>query len=150
MGQMLILGMILLQTMRLDPSDDVRAAVEKFGQAYVAADVEVLGSLLADPYLHVNGGTGTVLNEASWLAWIETRREALDDGSLVIETYEVEDLVIRMRRDSAIVLGIVRSTGVENGVAFDTAIRFSNLWVLEGEDWKRALFHDSVLPRASD
>ena len=150
MNTLLITGMILLQTMRLDPSDDVKAAVQSFGEAYVAADVVVLESLLADPYMHVDGSSGTVVDCATWLDWVATQRSALDNGTLVIESYEVEDLIVRMRRDSAITTGIVRSTGVRDGEPFATAIRFTNLWVLEGEEWKRALFHDSALPEAED
>ena len=146
MNTLLITGMILLQTMRLDPSDDVKAAVQVFGEAYVTADVVALESLLADPYLHVNGATGTVIGGEAWLGWVATQHDALEAGTLVIESYEIEDLLIRMRKDSSIVTGIVRSSGVRDGEPFRAAIRFTNLWVLEGDEWKRALFHDSAIP----
>ena len=146
MNTLLLTGMILLQTMRLDPTDDVKAAMDRFSDAYVAADVAVLGSLLADPYLHVNGATGTVIDDQAWLAWVATQHDALESGALVIESYEIEDLLIRMRKDSSIVTGIVRSSGVRDGEPFRTAVRFTNLWVLEGKEWKRALFHDSAIP----
>ena len=143
---LLISGLILLQGMRLDPSDAVRTAIDEFAEAYVRADVEALDELLADPYLHVNGSSGTVVGREEWLDWVAGRHDALADGSLVIDSYEVVDLTIRMRRSSANVTGIVRSAGSVDGVPFAREVRFTNVWVLEGEQWKRAMFHDSALP----
>ena len=146
MKTLLITGMILFQSMRLDPSDAVRTAIDEFAEAYVAADVVALDALLADPYLHVNGGSGTVIGRDEWLAWVATEREALDAGSLVIDTYEIKDLTIRMRRDSANVTGVVSTSGIRDGERFDREIRFTNVWVKEGDAWKRAMFHDSRVP----
>lgn len=146
MKMLLIAGMIMLQGMRLDPSDAVRTAVDEFAEAYVAADVVALDALLADPYLHVNGGSGTVTGREEWLAWVGTQREALDAGTLLYDKYEIKDLTIRMRRDSAHVTGIVSTSGVRDQVPFFSEIRFTNVWVKEGDTWKRAMFHDSLVP----
>jgi ketosteroid isomerase-like protein len=143
---LLLTGLIVLQGMRLDPSDAVRAAVDDFAAAYVAADVQALDALLADPYLHVNGGSGTVIGREDWLAWVATEREALDAGFLVVDQYEIADLTIRMRRDSALLTGVVRTSGTRDGEPFSREIRFTNVWVKEGEEWRRAMFHDSEIP----
>jgi ketosteroid isomerase-like protein len=140
---LILTGLIMLQGMHLDPSDAVKAAIDEFAEAYVAADVEALDALLADPYLHVNGRSGALIGREDWLAWVATRREALENGTLVIDKYEIKDLTIRMRRDSAHVTGIVSTSGIRDRVPFFAEIRFTNVWVKEGDIWKRAMFHDS-------
>lgn len=146
MKVLLITGMILLQGMRLDPSDAVRTAIDDFAEACVAADVAALDELLADPYLHVDGASGAVLGRDAWLARVGTQAVALDAGTLVVDRYEVEDLTIRMRRDAANVTGIAITSGTRDGVPFSREIRFTNVWVKEGEAWKLAMFHDSEIP----
>ena len=148
MKTLMLTGLIMLQTMRLDPSDAVRTAIDEFAVAYATADVQALDALLADPYLHVNGGSGTVIARAEWLAWVATQRAALEAGTLIIDEYEIKDLSMRMRRDSANVTGIVSTRGSRDGVPFSREIRFTNVWVKEGEAWKRAMFHDSEIPES--
>jgi len=146
MNTLLLTGMILMQTVRLDPSDDVRAAIDHFAEAYVAADVAALDELLADPYLHVDGDTGKLLGRDEWLAWVASQRAAIDRGDLVIAGYEIGDLTIRMRRDAANVTGVLHTSGTRGGEPFERAIRFTNVWIKEGDAWKRAMFHDSAMP----
>jgi ketosteroid isomerase-like protein len=146
MKTLILTGLILMQSMRLDPSDEVRAAIDRFTEAFVSADTVALDGLLIDPYLHVNGSSGTLVGRDEWLAWMATQHEAIEAGDLVIDHYEVTDLTIRMRRDSANVTGVVRTNGIRDGEPFDREIRFTNVWVKEGEEWKRAMFHDSVVP----
>ena len=81
-----------------------------------------------------------------WLAWVATQRAALEAGTLIIDEYEIRALTIRMRRDSANVTGIVSSRGSRGGEPFSREIRFTNVWVKDGEEWKRAMFHDSEIP----
>jgi ketosteroid isomerase-like protein len=149
MNLVFVIGMMLLQTVRLDPSDEVRSVIDRFAEAYVAADVAALDSMLGDPYLHIDGATGKVVPREAWLEWNRERRQQIEAGTLVIDSYEISDLAIRMRRDSANVTGIVRSSGTREGDPFETALRFTNVWVLEGGQWQRALFHDSALPPES-
>ena len=124
----------------------VKDAVERFGRAFVKADVKALSELLAKDYVHVNGNSGKVLSKNDWLKWIATRPPLLKSRQLVIEKYEISDLEVRLFGGSAIVTGLVRSIGKRNGADFETSIRFTNVWVIEDGALKRAAFHDSAVP----
>lgn len=124
---------------------EVREAVSAFSKAYVAADVEALEDLLSDDYIHVNGGSGTVLDRESWLHWISQRRENLDAGRLLIDQYEVGNVEIRIHGETAVVVGSVISRERRNGEEFENRLRFTNVWVREAKGWRRAAFHDSPL-----
>lgn len=135
-----------LEPITSDRETAVRAAVAEFGQAFKQADVAALESLLTADYVHVNGGSGSVLSRGAWLSWIATRRSELESGALVIRDYDVEDVTVSVRGDNAFVTGVVRSRGSRNGEAFSSNVRFTNVWVSQGGAWRRASFHDSRLP----
>ena len=124
---------------------EVRAAVAKFGQAFLKADVEVLESLLTSEYIHVNGSSGNVSKRNEWLNWIESRRTELESGQLIISEYDTKDVVVKIYENVAIVTGTVYSSGNHNGEPFTSHVRFTNTWVLINGEWYRAAFHDSPL-----
>lgn len=133
----------------VDKEGEVRDAVRAFGLAYAAADTPTLRSLLADDYVHVNGGTGTVLNRDDWIEWVESRRAAMERGTLNVEDYRIEDVEISLNGSVAIVVGRVISSTREDGVLKSSEIRFSNTWVYREGAWRRALFHDSPMPKSA-
>jgi len=96
----------------------------------------------------VNGRSGNVLNRDEWLNWIESRRAKLDSGELVIKTYRVSDVEVQIYGEAAVVTGVVRSSGQRNGALFTSPVRFTNVWVKQGGEWRRAAFHDSPLPES--
>lgn len=125
---------------------EVRAAVAKFGQAFLDADGEVLGSLLTSDYIHVNGRSGNVLNRDEWLNWIQSRRLELETGQLIIDEYDTKDVAVQIYENVAIVTGAVYSSGNHNGEPFASHVRFTNTWISINGEWHRAVFHDSPLP----
>ncbi len=143
---LLLAALPVLATDAADPARAVEAAVEAFGEAFAVADVEALDALLATDYVHVNGGSGSLVSRSDWLAWIASRQTDLASGGLVIETYEVQDLRIDLHGSAAVVTGVVTSNGIERGERFASRLRFTNLWVHEDGAWRRAAFHDSPLP----
>jgi len=129
--------------------EDVREAVRTFGRAFVEADVPVVRSMLTEDYVHVNGGSGNVIDRERWLAWIASRRVELDRGDLVIDTYRVDEVKVEMHGETAIVTGVVHSTGRRRSEAFTSRIRFTNVWTEQDGVWRRAAFHDSRLPESA-
>jgi len=123
---------------------EVRAAVEAFGRAFVAADTVALRSFLGAAYMHVNGRSGTVLSKEQWLDWISSRREEQESGALRIEKYDLEELRVEIYDQTAVVTGIADSRGTHHGEAFASRVRFTNVWVFD-RSWRRVAFHDSPL-----
>lgn len=125
---------------------ELQKAVDSFGLAYREADIPVLRELLAEDYVHVNGTSGSVLNQDDWLAWIESRHTQIGKGELQITEYRVEDVKTVIHGDTAIVTGKVFSSQVSSGEVTNSKIRFTNTWLYRDQKWLRAAFHDSALP----
>jgi ketosteroid isomerase-like protein len=132
-------------TEEVDRETEVRAAVSDFGQAYIEADVPILRSSLTDNYMHVNGSSGKVLGRDEWLKWVESRRTDLENGTLVISDYRIEDVKVVLYGETAVVTGSVFSSESRDGNPVTTQIRFTNVWILHEGIWRRAAFHDSPM-----
>lgn len=124
----------------------VRNAVNAFGQAFLQADADKLATLLTTDYIHINGGSGNVLNRDEWLGWVASRREELDRETLVVTDYTIADLKVELDGDTAIVTGVASLSGSRNGDPVASRVRFSNVWLFRDGAWRRAAFHDSPLP----
>lgn len=135
-----------------EPDSLHRLALERalgaFRAAFLRADEKVLDTLLADHYIHTNGGTGSVQDKARWLEYIRTRRAELASGRLRVDRYESTDVMIRWHSDgeAAVVSSKVVSEGSRDGRPFATRLQVTQVWVRSGGQWRRAAFHDSPLP----
>lgn len=129
----------------INQENEVRAAVERFGQAYRDADVDTLKALLTRDYVHVNGNSGSRIDREQWLAWVASQRDLLDEGELLVEAYQVYDVQVDLYGSTAIVTGSVRSNGIRSGEAFSVNVRFTNVWIKQDGVWRRAAFHDSPI-----
>ena len=130
----------------VDREVELRKAVDTFGRAFLEADVPSLRLLLTDNYVHVNGGSGNVLNRTDWLNWVESRRAQIDSKELQITEYRIEDVRTVIHGDTAIVIGTIFSSQVTGGKVGTSRIRFSNTWLYRDAKWLRAAFHDSPVP----
>jgi len=131
-----------------DREQEVRSAFSRFSAAFQSADIATLDNLLTENYRHVNGSSGNVINKDQWLAWLASRGAEIQNGDFSYEDYEVEDLQVELYGDMAVVIGVARANGVRNGEPFTMALAFTNVWVKQNGDWRRAAFHDSSLPGA--
>jgi|SRR5688572_18613510 ketosteroid isomerase-like protein len=127
----------------VEGQQQIRNAVEKFSKAFVEADVFILDSLLSEDYLHTNSN-GSILNKQQWLKYIETRKKELETGRLEVESYENKGLKIIDYKKTAIVTGTNVAKGKRDGKRFVTELRFTQVWVRQNSQWKRAAFHDSA------
>jgi hypothetical protein len=121
-------------------------AVEAFSAAFLRADVATLDTMLAENYVHTNGGTGSVLDKAGWLEYIRSRRAELASGRLRVTRYESSAVTIRWHGDAAVVSSRVASAGMRDGAPFASRLQVTQVWVRSGAQWRRAAFHDSPLP----
>jgi uncharacterized protein DUF4440 len=121
-------------------------ALDAFGAAFLRADENALDTLLADDYVHTNGGTGGVLDKARWLEYIRTRRAELANGRLRVDRYQSTEVTIRWHGDAAVVSSQVESEGTRHGQPFATRLQVTQVWVRSGGQWRRAAFHDSPFP----
>jgi ketosteroid isomerase-like protein len=146
--QLLVSSLQPAEAQKASREDEVRAAVSAFGRAFVEADVLYLRSRLTEDYVHINGRSGNVLHRPEWLGWMTSRRAELTSGELIINEYNVDGVMVHIYGETAVVTGIVKSSGIRGGEPFTSRIRFTNVWVRQGGTWLRAAFHDSPAPEA--
>jgi Domain of unknown function (DUF4440) len=142
--------LLLTCVLGTEPDSLRRLALERalnaFSAAFLLADEKALDTLLADDYVHTNGGTGSVLDKARWLEYIRKRRAELASGRLRVDRYQSTDVTIRWHGDAAVVSSQVESEGSRDGQPFATRLQVTQVWVRSGGQWRRAAFHDSPLP----
>lgn len=121
------------------------SAIEALNEAYRTADVAVLETLITSDYAHTNGASAPIGRE-EWLAWNRLRAERQASGAWRTDSYVADGVEVRRLGDVAVVTGVVRSSGVRDGAPSQVAVRFTALWVVENNQWRRAAFHDAPLP----
>ena len=122
--------------------DAVRARVQAFGRAYRDADVDAVDRLLAARYVHSNGGHSPS-DRAGYLKWNRTRAERIRSGAWRVDTYELSEVAVTVFGDTAVATGRVKASGQRDDKQWSSDVRFSNVWIREAGDWRRAAFHDA-------
>lgn len=128
-----------------EPSvSELRSAIESFNEAYVRGDTSILAQMISDQYVHTNNSWRS-FGKDQWLGYMRSRREKLDEGTLVVAAYEMDEYAVEQFGNSAIVTARISSKGTENGAPFDKSFRVTNVWVYNQGVWKRAAFHDTPI-----
>ncbi|GAB5524526.1 MAG: hypothetical protein Roseis2KO_23980 [Roseivirga sp.] len=125
--------------------NSLEATIEVFNTAFQEGNLAVLDSLTTDSYTHTNN-SDRAFSKERWFNYLENRSKDLASGQLKIEKYQLLEKEIQLYERSAIVTGLIITSGFSKGDEFSRQIRVSNYWVKENETWKRAGFHDTRLP----
>ncbi|WP_157637984.1 nuclear transport factor 2 family protein [Flexithrix dorotheae] len=115
--------------------------INEFNQAFNTADLEKLEQMVTENYLHTNGNSKPIRKE-TWLNYLKKRKRSLESGELKIENYQMTETEIEMYDDMAIVSTRISFISNNSGTEKEQEFRVTNIWVKEGNDWKRAGFHD--------
>jgi ketosteroid isomerase-like protein len=114
--------------------ESLEGLVSEFAEAWARSDVESLDALLADPYHHTDIN-GRVWDRSNWLADAAQPKP--------VEAISCENVDVWLRGDLAVVTGrnVATFRSDERGSdPFQSALRFTQVWVHEGNSWKRAYF----------
>ncbi len=79
---------------------------------------------------------------------MKSRQDMLDDISmpgLTMEVNETTDVVVRVRKSTAVLTGILHQRGVLNGKDFDVRLRVTDTWHLTEGKWVILAGHASKL-----
>lgn len=123
----------------------LEATIEVFNAAFAKGNLTILDSLTTDNYIHTNG-SDRAFSKERWFNYLQNRSKDLASGVLKIDKYQLLEREIQLHETSAIVTGLIITSGFSGGTEFSNQIRVSNLWIKENETWKRAGFHDTRLP----
>lgn len=140
-----IVSAFLSCTNQQAPSEEsLRTAIDQFNQAYKIGDVEKLSSMITENYVHTNSSWKS-FGEEKWLGYMKDRSKKINNGALVVESYEMDELSFEMHDDAAIVTALISTAGIEDGTRFTMQFRVSNVWIYDGSRWLRAGFHDTAI-----
>jgi hypothetical protein len=87
-------------------------------------------------------GYGRLITGTDYLA-------AAKKGATTVESLEYSDLKVQVYGKWAIVTGIERGKGVQVGVPWTGAYRFSRVFVKRNGIWKTMLYQDTELPKTA-
>ena len=74
-------------------------------------------------------GSGTIVEREQFI------RDILDP-QLKIDPYKVEDFVVKVLGDTALLYGRIRMTGMDEGKRFESHFRYIDIYVRRGGKWK--------------
>jgi uncharacterized protein DUF4440 len=109
-------------------------------KAWVAGDRAMIERIIA-PEWTSTGPNGTITTRAQVLADIFERRVHR------IEQLEIDDVRVRVFGDAAVVTGRTHGVGSVSGTDYDVRIRFTDVFVRLGREWRAVTSHASLLSR---
>ena len=105
--------------------------------AIVHKDVRALDQLLAANFVGTDFDS-TVMNKAQFIAAISER--SYHPQQMVNEASDVH-----LHANAAVVTGIYREKGINEGKPYDFRARFTDTWIFESGEWRCAASHSSIL-----
>jgi ketosteroid isomerase-like protein len=114
---------------------DLAARVHAYDEAQVKGDRAALEDLVADDYVLVNS-RGQRQNKADLIG-------DYTKPGFKLEPFVVEEPVEIVFRDGAVMGGVARIRGVDDGQPFDIRLRFSDIWAKRQGKWRVIYTHAS-------
>ena len=112
---------------------DLAARVHAYDEAQVKGDKAALEDLVADDYVLVNSRGQR-----------QTKADLIGDYTKLgfkLEPFVVEEPVEIVWRDGAVMGGVARIRGVDDGQPFDLKLRFSDIWAKRDGKWRVIYTH---------
>jgi ketosteroid isomerase-like protein len=113
------------QTTEADAESKLVAMEHVWAQAYMAKDPKALARILDEAFVCVSSD-GRLFTKADVLADVS--------ASQTLELL-TESMTVRLHGDTAIITGIFKTVGVQNGKAFARHERFVDTWLYRNGQW---------------
>lgn len=126
----------------------VLSKVQAYAEAFRDGDVETVSGLLGAAYSHSNS-SGSRPSREQWLAWFAGRAEDIREGRFAYTEYRIDDIRIHVHGDFAVATMVNTYAAIEDGEPVSGRLLLTQVWALEGGEWKRVAFHDSRIPDES-
>jgi ketosteroid isomerase-like protein len=120
---------------------ELRALTERWVEAVAARDMPTLDRLLGAEFTFTTGHRGT-LGRGEWLETTQRR--------YVVEEHELEEVVVDVFGDAAVVRSRLRQRGAMGGERRDLTYLLTDTWIRRDGSWQVVSRHSSPLaPLAS-
>lgn len=118
--------------------DTIRELQNKFDSAELHADTAALKTLLADDFLSI-GPKGFILDKTQWIN---------RHNEFKYHKMEISDMDIRLYNNAAIVRNIQKNKATYKEHDVELAVRVTQVWVNQQEQWQLASIQFSALSDA--
>lgn len=103
--------------------EEVLKSEEKWANAHLETDVDVIGDLMHPDYTIIKPDGGIWDRETAFDSYVPGKREWDEAGS--------SDHIVNIYGETALVIGVWKAKGVNNGTPFNYQARYTSLWVKE-------------------
>jgi ketosteroid isomerase-like protein len=103
--------------------DEVMAAEEAWTMAHLETDIKALDRLMHRDYMIIKPDGSVWDRETALASYVPGKRNWTEAGS--------SDHIVRIYGNTAVVIGVWKAKGVNNGEAFDYSARYVSVWVKE-------------------
>ncbi|HTS05665.1 MAG TPA: nuclear transport factor 2 family protein [Candidatus Eisenbacteria bacterium] len=138
MGAVVCLTLLAPYSHSQDSPDaaNIRALELKLLDCYKHHEVEVFASVLDEDFV-ITFEDGSTYSKTGYLAYSTS-------ASTHIDSVEIQEMRIRMHRDTAVVTGVYHEKGRDSQKAYDYHDRFTDVWMKESGKWRLIAAHYSV------
>jgi hypothetical protein len=105
--------------------------------AIVHKDVHALDQLLAANFVGTDFDS-TLMNKAEFI-------RSISDKSYHPQQMVSEASDVHLHANAAVVTGVYREKGINEGKPYDFRARFTDTWIFENGEWRCAASHSSIL-----
>lgn len=117
---------------------ELRALETAWDNAVAAKDTMALGRIIADDFVMI-GANGTVSDKRLLI-------EGIADPQLQIEPFQTEDVRVRIYGNVAVLTGRYSQRGRWQGQAYETAARYTDVYVRSGGRWRAVSAQATRIP----
>jgi ketosteroid isomerase-like protein len=117
-------------------STKIIALENKWNSAYKARDVSMMNSLLADDFL-ITIEDGSTFSKAGYIAHCSDRNTRVDVSEFL-------EMKVRVRGNTAVVVGQYHEQGVSSGKPYEYHDRMTDVWMLIDGRWQVVASHYSI------
>ena len=118
------------QTTGQNAEQEIRRLDGEIGRAIVGRDIAILDALVSSGYTHTNP-LGEVFSK-------EQIAGAIQSGTLDVESYDTDDVTVRVFGDAAVVTGLARVKGRLREQDITGQYRYTRTYVKQDERWQVA------------
>jgi ketosteroid isomerase-like protein len=117
--------------------DEVLEAEKEWAQAHLETDINKLDRLMHPDYIIIRPDGSVWSKEKALTSYIPGKRDWEEAGS--------SEHIINIYGHIAIVIGLWRAKGVNNGVHFDYYARYSSVWVKDQDELRIVSDHSTEI-----
>jgi hypothetical protein len=118
---------------------ELMKVLDQLTEAYLRADPDVINRIYADDCI-ITGSTGAVMTKADLLKYLKS-------GAVRYESYERDDLLLRLYGTTAVISAAITSKSMSQGRESTGRSRVITVWVKQGGKWRFVAGQGTPIPQ---